>query len=603
MSILETPRIYFKGEVSWDPIVTNNYDAFYNEDTGDTTIKPPPDKQNVRQFRSDRAANVGQEGNWNPHGTHRVNFYDTEVHGFDLGVGTQVDDPFVSSAANLAGMLVDVEPFGAISSQLFFDSLRFGVDGGYRIYAPRSSRFVARYINFSRNPSFSMIAGVASVIWQTSFAKSDGLRIDAFDSPVLQKLAAAVEQDGVLGLTVRFNAYRTVYFNDASLRNPTSQGAFNALAARLAAGGFQPNPARSLLVGAIGLWRKGEPAHEPGDRALVAVAAGSGPAMASASARLDQSAITIDLANSVPETNPQLTKQNFGTLNVLLVDPASSQSQTIATIPYNRYDAAAYLASSGIVTVPLGTPAPTSAGKIIRIVTSTGATMLQEFPLRAIPVVPDLYVDQGAPAAASFQVYKNGTPAGPGIPVALYQMNADGSSSSNPPLSLQTDASGMVQTSVSTAQAGLNAYVASTSAADVPNQAINTQVNTYQYVRVHPADADVAALPPTFENVYRQVLANWNAMAPCMDNWLDLSDPGQIRAYAAILKRLTDPANFESYRFMPVTRDMSPGQRTLLYRFLDGAPEDAAHPATLELASEPPDFVALSRSMRRQNNR
>ena len=120
-------------------------------------------------------------------------------------------------------------------------------------------------------------------------------------------------------------------------------------------------------------------------------------------------------------------------------------------------------------------------------------------------------------------------------------MNADGSSSGNPPTALLTDGNGIAQASVSTGQAGLNAYVPSLSSVEIPAQAVNTQVNTYQYVRVHPADADVAALPPTFENVYRRVLANWNAMAPCMDNWLDLADPIQIKAYASIFKRAPRP--------------------------------------------------------------
>ena len=61
-----------------------------------------------------------------------------------------------------------------------------------------------------------------------------------------------------------------------------------------------------------------------------------------------------------------------------------------------------------------------------------------------------------------------------------------------------------------------------------------------------------------------------------LDNWLKLDDSAQVLAYAAIVKRLTDPANFESFRFMPVTRDMSRGERTLLYNFLNTAPGEIA---------------------------
>ena len=58
-------------------------------------------------------------------------------------------------------------------------------------------------------------------------------------------------------------------------------------------------------------------------------------------------------------------------------------------------------------------------------------------------------------------------------------------------------------------------------------------------------------------------------MAPCMDNWLDLADPAQVHAFGAVLRKLTDPANFELYRYMPVVRDMTQGERTLLWAFLD----------------------------------
>lgn len=48
-----------------------------------------------------------------------------------------------------------------------------------------------------------------------------------------------------------FNAYRTTYYGT---QRPTPQQA-QELAARIAAGGFHPNPARSMIVGVIGPWR------------------------------------------------------------------------------------------------------------------------------------------------------------------------------------------------------------------------------------------------------------------------------------------------------------------------------------------------------------
>jgi hypothetical protein len=208
---------------------------------------------------------------WNPHGTHRSSLVNTTVGGFDLGQGLIINDPFVSTPVNLTGMLVDLEPFGGFTSQIFFDKMVFGVDGGYRILAPRSARFTDRYVNLSRTTYPAFHAGIASVIWQTSFAKTDGLLIDSFDSPALQALAAALEEESVLGLTVRINTYCTVYYNNPSLTNTNSGSDAKQLIAKLNTGGFQPNPAVSLVVGVVGLWRSDEPVGEPGDRAMIQV--------------------------------------------------------------------------------------------------------------------------------------------------------------------------------------------------------------------------------------------------------------------------------------------------------------------------------------------
>ena len=90
-------------------------------------------------------------------------------------------------------------------------------------------------------------------------------------------------------------------------------------------------------------------------------------------------------------------------------------------------------------------------------------------------------------------------------------------------------------------------------------------------------------------------------MATRMDNWLRLDDPAQVKAYAGVLKKLTDPSNFEAFRFMPVTRDMTQGERTLFWNFLDAPLEPEADTGSLE-ASAPAapkrGLAKLSRAMR-----
>jgi hypothetical protein len=595
MSVLETPRIFFKGQISWDPIVTNNTASNYDENTGETVFPAVADR--VKAFRQQAIGQVTTGGNWNPDGTHRVAFYNSAICGVDVGKGVETADRFMGAAVEFTGMLVDLEPYGAYSSQLFFDSMLFGVDGGYRIRAPRRSRITARYINFARNTDNQMIAGIASVVWQTSFPKSDGLRVDAFDSTALQHLSKALEAEDVLGITVRFNAYRTVYFGNPNLKNnsPLTPQAAQELASKLGDGGFQPNPARSLLVGVIGLWRKHESGHEPSDRALLQT---TNPSVGTAYARLGPTALALDLSNSVQEIDADLKKQDLGTLSVVAVDPTNQMTTELGTIAYSQYDRAAYEASAGIVTLSLtpGTAAAV-ADKDIQVLDANKNVLLAETALRAIPYTPNLYLVEGESAAATFQVYNRGIPVATSLPVTMYTMSSDGSTIDNV-TEMNTNTNGVLSLPlVGTAGGGISAFVPLPSNPDqAPTQGINTLVNTYMYVRTLPADANIGMKPPTWDNVYANVLANWNAMAPCMDNWLRLDDPVQVKAYAQILKRLTDPTNFEHFRFMPVTRDMTPGERTLLYNFLD-APDHGPAVALGNKATGP-NYAELSRAMR-----
>lgn len=602
MSVLETPRIYFRGEVAWDPITTNNYSNLYDETDEATYLPCAPDR--AAAFRTE-AINKVLCGSWNPHGTHRSTFFDSSVSGADAGSGPMSSDPFFGSPASFLGMLVDLEPYGAFSSQLFFDTMTFGIDGGYRIALKRRTRFTDRYINFTRNP-VGAIAGIASVVWQTCFAKED-LRIDAFDSSALQSLQRALDSGSdVLGLTVQFNTYRTIYYDtpDAYKRATMNEVAAQ-LKKKLDAGGFQPNPARSMMVGTIGLWRKGEPVNEPCDRTLITGPDDNPgpPTIASAHARLAKDSITLDLSNSISEDGIDLVKHNFGDLSIVAVDPATSTPATLATFGYAQYDKDAYEKTSGIVVLKVD-PAAASKAKTadLQLRDAAGHVLLVESALRAIPLVPNQYMDQGDTLTAQVQVYDRGVPAGAKIPVAVYTMSADGGSITCL-FELTTGADGTVSFPLSGDYAGIMAYVPIAGPNPAPpSQGIDPQVYTFMYVRTLSADGNLAQMPPTWANVYGRVLVNWHAMAPCMDNWLNLGSEAQVRSYGPLIKKLTNEAAFENFLYMPVTRDLTQGARTLLYNFLDSPP--AKMEATMEAVEpepqeQPVTFADLSRKMRK----
>lgn len=607
MSILQTPRIHFKGNISWDPIVTNNYKKFYDEKNAQ--LSPPPPSETMQQFRQRAIGAVQGGGNWNPHGTHQAKFFDTSVSAVDLGHGLVTDDVLCGAPADFSGMLVDLEPYGSISSQLFFDGISFGIEGGSRVAARRSERFTARYINFGRN-AVGFVAGVASVNWQTAFLLKD-LQIDAHKSAALDALQRALREDDAQGLVVSFNAYRTVYFDDPTLVNtdpgPAGKRA-SELYNKLLAGGFQPNPARSLLVGTIGVWRKDEPVHEPAERAMLSVARETGT-VGSAHARLDNTRVTMDLSNSIPETGADLQKLDLGTLHLVAVDPVDNAESHLGKFGYQQYNRAAYEAGAGIVSFDIDPKALPQAKKgNWQLRTETGEAVLTEAARRLIPRKPNQYLDEGRDGMVRFQMYERGAVLRQVCDATLSQLQANGQQL-NWTENWKTDEQGVLSVPASAQGQGVRAFVAQPGKnASPPSQGIDPQTYTYAYVRVLPADDAIAKMEPSWDNVYKHVLINWNAMAPCMDNWLDLANPDHVLRYAAVVRRLTDPAAFEHFRFMPVTRDMTGGQRRLLYQFLDGAgvvsaslaaaggmPAAKAH---VEETEELTHFSRLSRSLR-----
>ncbi|HEU0099382.1 MAG TPA: hypothetical protein VFQ67_11490 [Allosphingosinicella sp.] len=579
MSVLETPRFYFKGDIAWDPIVTNNRPVFYNEAAATTVMAAGESVQAFRQSAIDAV----EGGIWNPHGTHRSTFYETEVCGADSGHGVDASDPLVTAPVSFTGMLVDSEPYGAYSSQLFFDSIAFGIAGGARVFAPRTSRFTARYINFARNIGYQPIAGPFSVVWQASFAKEDGLRVDPHGSAVLQALAHSLADPDVLGLTVRFNTYRTWYYDTlVEGEIPILAG---ELTKKLEAGGFQPNPARSKVVGVVGLWRRGEPAHEPGDRALINTEAQAAN-IATAYARLTDDTLTLDLGNSISELDADLEKQNLGTLAVVYGDPGPDEV-TLAEIEWPAYDRAAYEASAGILTLPVDPAKSAAAGASdLRLQTDDQHVYCAEARYRAVPLVPNLYAEEGDEVGATFQLYDRGSPAGGGIKVTICQTSNSGSKVLATLGPFTTDNDGTISFQPVTAQGSVLGYVALPwlGTTQPASTGIDPQQTTYMYVRTLPSDEEIGSLDPTWENVYTRVLANWNAMAPCMDNWLRLDDEAQVKAYAPVLRKLTDPNYFEAFRYMPVTRDLTAGGRKLLYGFLSPSAPDGE----MSLAAAPP---------------
>jgi hypothetical protein len=89
-------------------------------------------------------------------------------------------------------------------------------------------------------------------------------------------------------------------------------------------------------------------------------------------------------------------------------------------------------------------------------------------------------------------------------------VNADGSPAGTTQ-TFATDAEGQLQAAVPVSGGGILALVPSVEGADpAPTQGINP----YVYIRTLPADSDIAALGPTWDNIFARVLANWASDGP-----------------------------------------------------------------------------------------
>lgn len=581
MSVLDTPRIYFRGQMTWDPIVTNNYPQFYDL----ATSKPTLGTGTAADYR-ERARRAVTRGNWNPHGTHRSTFFETTVTGVDAGGGLQVDDALVGVPVSFTGKLVDLDPYGATTSQLFFDELSCGIDGGPQVLALRSGPMAARRINFARNSGYTYVAGRASVMWQASFAAGGGVSVWPHGSAVLAGMQDLLGHGDVVGLTVRFNAYRTVYYDTEA---PTAAQA-QALADQIAQGGFHPNPAHSLVVGVIGLWREGEAPSVPGDRVL---APATDSPVWTGFARVVDGRLAIDLSNSVPETGFDVAKHDLGPLGVFA--KAADGDVALGTLDYAAYDTAAYEATSGIVTLPLG-PAQAAAADAsdLELRSAGGSALLTEQPLTVTADPPNVYLEEGEQTSVSLRAFRRGRP--PGAPVSVTMVEVGGPL---PPVQVRTDEDGHGTVPISGGRPGSWTWVLvpwEGTAPDLPTT-LDTALSEYVVLRTTPADAEVAALEPTWDNVYDYVLRDWEAQAPCMDNWLRLGDEQQCRAYARLVRDLTSRERFEHYGYMPVTRELTKGQRILLHRWCDAVTGERTVTRVAAAAEPPPKRDPFGRGL------
>ena len=582
MSVLAFPRMYFRGNVSWDPAVSNNDPNYYDGVTARAKLAPG---QTPIQFREQLIATTAQRGDWNYYGTHICRFERARIVGGALPASAADGDPLIDRPVRLAGKLVDLDP-NALCSQIFFDELVVGLPGGPHLRARPLRRMSSRWLSFARNLGGLPIAGSASAAWQTVFPTADLELARPEESPLLAAFADALNRPEVRGLMLRCSTYRTLYFQNGIMNDLEPAATMDELGTLHAQGKAVSNPAYAVVVGAVGLWREGDIEAEPGGRRLVSTRRTATPrnapnvsaALFTAAVELDAPAarLSVDFSNTFPELDITLEKVDFGDLTV--VADVDGRQVPIARIPAASYDRAAYEARGGIVDVDLNTTDPAvddvAIDKLekakLSVVAGTGegaVVLLTEQQTYASARELNVYLDESDTPAVTIDARVFGRI--PTEPLKVVAAEYDAAMDfTNTKVMLTPGADGSAYLQLQAERPGFRYYLLIPSTAEAPPPKFGISTAAFLGIRTLPFDDAMSTGPDDDWNIiYNQIFANYDAITPRMSNILDLGDLEAVRTFARRIIQVTDPVLFEGAHYMPVTRDLSRGKRELLHRF------------------------------------
>jgi hypothetical protein len=336
------------------------------------------------------------------------------------------------------------------------------------------------------------------------------------------------------------------------------------------------------------------------------------------------SRVSIDLGTTIPERNGALDKIDFGTMQLALVPPGGAP-RPFAEVPYaGGYDKTAYEAGSGVVDIPADRfLAPVSAADmahhiVVRFVDPANGTTqvgLEEADYTAETDDRGVYVNEpGVPWSLADRTlnvevrFRGGNPPdGTRLQIAQYSPDEPGFNESG--WDLVSDRAPRAQTPYVTLHADGSVIHGSHVTVPVPgpDSTVTFRVSglrpgppILRFAPVAPGDPDptppqavmiFAIVQEFFGNV--RVLPFHNVMAVAYENWLRsgpsvdvatqrifdsvfrtfflmypamrfLSDPLQFQVWRGRICAATDPAQFDTAAYMPVTRALSAGQRRML---------------------------------------
>lgn len=548
MSYLGLPRLIFSGRFHADPPTVNNDPTHYDVDR----FRP--------QFQK-RQTTKALNGWWNPRGTGSWRVGDCLVTTGVLDGSSRsapAEDTIIGGRLSdvddrVSAKLVDLDPDQQVVSEIWGLRLQLRHTDGREAFRGdfTSAPFADLWARFPLGRPDSFFGAMyQSALAPVHWSDDDG-------SAILQQLRA--HSGGRLSIKFNVDGY-----NDD----------FNS-----------PTFGSGRIVGSIGPAYPGEPSHFVASRRL-SPTGGLSP-LNSAPCVVDENAKTLvlDLGNSLPTTAPGGDVQDLGPLTVSLL-PTDGPPVALGTIAPATGDL--YAKTAGIVTVSLDeSQVIASRDQPLGLVDSTGAVVLAEnadgtylrcdaFVFRLAPIPPDNI------ATATIYATRFGRPvSGIQVTVALHGEQAGiGKRGLLPASRMGTPADALTfPPTVTTDQDGTARLVITASSPGNPRGAIDGQVFLVDYLWMTPSAAvgdqisvlvwDDYTVPeqPTWVEHVQPVLQQYANLYPVMRDVVDLTDYHSVTRARSILKR-TLALPLDDPNHMPVTRDLSPGKRAMILRWL-----------------------------------
>lgn len=602
MSILNGPRLNFWGGIRTDVSLPNNSPTIPmgTDDSQTLDLFDIPNSQVATQAQgySDDELNdlmnapfkdYYTAGGWNHYGQHVVDMQNVLIssQGTPGAISTTGDlvgqpvyllgsvDPVTGQAPVSGPMMVDLDPTGSISTQIYIGGLQIGgtTDPQLVIHANvvASSFDLAKRIlkRIEDAPGSCVISGTFQVTFPLSAIVSWNQNSAA--------LKSLIEAPGATGLVLRFVMF------EMCPGMTTAQ-----LDADYAAGRYTPNPSIGRVIGTLAPAFAGEPQICPAGRSLFnADTGGAGYAqVVPASAPGHCGWLSLDMVNLIPKatfradrtdiTSPIGPNADYGPVTI------TAGGLTLATLPADSALLQQYYVYGGLVDIPLTHPAcelasTTALGMHAPNMVAGTQLKVSETPLRIYSDQRNLYMDDYPDGLTlTLQVRYLGGP----LPLAK-------------PISLDTGPAGnlddrstwdMLQIPEDPVVAPAGQTEVQVALSRKPNTAAQAGYTTLSYTLgkstgftnfrfySHTDFGIPAGSTVTWDQVYPAVLRFHYLAFPAMSRFIPLNQQDAIwNARQAILAR-TDDAYKGTTLYMPVVRSMSPCQRALLKAYLTSSP-------------------------------